>query len=208
MSIFKKITFVFTVFLLSFSVHASSPSVLLMNLLEKVHTLKADFSQTMQSQQGKIIEASKGHVWLSRPGKFRWEVTKPTPQLIVTNGKKLWIYDPDLQQVNIRSLKKEVGEAPALLLSDSRQAVEKKFAVQLMKNKQTSMLWFSLKPKNPDSVFLQIQIGFLSGYLHEMKLIDHMGHVTRIQFSALKTGISLSSSLFTFVPPKGVDVIS
>ncbi len=67
---------------------------------------------------------------LQRPGKFRWEVVKPNAQLIIANGSRLWIYDPDLEQVIIRAFKHATGQTPALLLSDDNATLSKDFNVQ------------------------------------------------------------------------------
>ena len=88
-------------------------------LLNNTQSMRANFRQTVYDNRGKVIQKSVGYMAMQRPGKFRWESTSPIPQLIIANDSRLWIYDPDLEQVTIRSLSKEIGETPALLLSNS-----------------------------------------------------------------------------------------
>jgi outer membrane lipoprotein carrier protein len=40
-----------------------------------------------------------------------------------------------------------------------------------------------------------------------MELVDKLGQTTTIEFSGLRRGVKLDASKFSFVPPKGADVI-
>ena len=145
---------------------------------------------------------------LQRPGKFRWQITRPNNQLIVTNGSKLWIYDPDLQQVTIRMLGKEAGEVPALLLSNPTTTLARNFDVKRTDKNGSGLQWFVLTPRDRGSMFQAIQSGFANNAIQQMLLQDHLGQTTQIQFNRIVMNASLpSSSLFNFTPPGRVDVI-
>ncbi|MCC2666683.1 MAG: lolA [Gammaproteobacteria bacterium] len=202
----KKILFFIFLFFYT-NVYANPATTQLTQLLLTIQTLQADFTQTLSNLQSKqTLQQSFGHVILQQPGKFRWEVKKPVEQLIVGNGKRLWIYDPELEQVTIRSLTKEIGETPAFLLSNPRVALEKNFHVQAMKN-TASLQWFLLTPKNRNTLFVFIKIGFLKSQIREMDLQDHLGHNTVIEFYNVISNQPLASSLFNFKLPRHVDVI-
>ncbi|MBV9576910.1 MAG: outer membrane lipoprotein chaperone LolA [Gammaproteobacteria bacterium] len=176
----------------------------LSQLLNSVTSMQANFTQTVYDNRGKAVQQSSGRMAFQRPGKFRWEVTKPIPQLIIANQTRLWIYDPDLAQVTIRSLQRAAGEAPALLLSHA-EGLQQAFVVKASSSQANSQ-WFTLKPKKSDS-FALIQMGFSNGRINEMRLKDNLDHTTRIHFSTIRSNINLPSSLFTFKPPSNVDVI-
>ncbi len=202
----KKILFLISLFFYM-NVYANPATIQLTELLSAIQTLQADFTQTISNPQSKkTIQQSSGHVILQQPGKFRWEVKKPVAQLIVANGKHLWIYDPDLEQVTIRSLNKEIGETPAFLLSNPRIALEKNFHVQAIKN-TASLHWFLLIPKNRNTLVAFIKIGFLKNQIREMDLQDHLGHNTVIEFYNITLNHPLVSSLFNFKPPRHIDII-
>ena len=186
-------------------IYAAEPSVSLNQLLTTMQTLQADFTQTITDKNAKAIQRSVGRMVLQRPGQFRWEVKKPTKQLVVTNGSRLWIYDPDLEQVTIRFLSKEVGESPAMLLSNTNVALEKDYLVQ-QKN-EDKLQWFLLTPKNQNSLFAQIRFGFIKNQIREMVLQDHLGHTTAVEFYNIRENKPVSSALFSFKPPANVDVI-
>jgi len=178
-------------------------------LLNSIQTMRADFTQTVFNNRGKAIQQSHGRMAMQRPGRFRWDVIKPIPQLVVANQSRLWIYDADLEQVTIRSIKQAAGETPALLLShvNTNTALGKDFAVTFENKNQSNWRWFKLVPKKPDSMFAVIEMGFLNGQIHEMRLQDHLGHTTTIQFNHAEINISLPASLFVFKPTANVDVI-
>jgi outer membrane lipoprotein carrier protein len=201
----KKLLIFVTFTFLHAAAYAETAAASLSQLLANIQTLQADFTQTITDKNAKQIQHSDGRMSLQRPGKFRWEVKKPLAQLVVTNGTRLWIYDPDLEQVTIRFLSKEVGESPAMLLSNTNVALEKDYDVQAMKD--SKLQWFVLTPKSQNSMFAQIRFGFYNQQIREMVLQDHLGHTTAVEFYNIKVNPALSSALFVFKAPAHVDII-
>jgi outer membrane lipoprotein carrier protein len=185
----------------------ASPTEDLTKLLGGLKTMKSSFTQTVYDNHGKAIQTSHGEMALDRPGKFRWDVKKPVPQLIVANDKKLWIYDPDLDQVTIKKINLAAGDTPALLLSHVGTVLEDKYTVSSAAEKPASLNWFLLKPKSNDNMFETVKMGFNGSKIEEMRLTDHLGHTTAIKFNNASTNINLPATLFKFKSPKGVDVI-
>jgi chaperone LolA len=180
----------------------------LTNLLNSIKTMQADFTQSIYDNHGKSVQQTFGNMALQRPGKFRWNVIKPIAQLIIANGSRLWIYDPDLQQLTIRSLTHAAGGTPAVLLSNVDTALEKDFTIKELQSKNTAgWRWFQLIPKKPDNMFESMQIGFQHNQIMAMELTDNLGHVTKIQYQHVKTNIKLAAALFVFKKPANVDVI-
>ncbi len=209
----KKSAFSFIFLVLGISIsaiaHAQSDSDTLSNLLLGITTMQADFTQAIQDKSAKSLQQARGHFALRRPGKFRWETTQPVAQLIIANGSRLWIYDPDLEQVTVRNFSSSAGQTPALLLSDKNLTLSKDFIVKQVANPSqiAGAQIFLLKPKDKDNLFTAIKLSFIQKQINEMQIEDHLGHLTTIRFQHVKSGIPLSSSLFTFTPPAKVDVI-
>lgn len=204
---FKKFLLVVTSVIFT---HAyAAPSDDLTKLLLNIHTMQANFTQTVKDKSAKSLQQSQGNMSLERPGKFRWEIKKPMSQLIIANGSRLWIYDADLEQVTIRSFHKAAGQTPALLLSDKNLTLSKDFNVTIAANPSqiAGSKVFLLTPKDKEDPFETIRLAFLNNNIHEMRLEDRLGHVTTIDFSNVKTGASLPESLFTFKPAANIDVI-
>jgi outer membrane lipoprotein carrier protein len=176
------------------------------DLLHHMRSMRADFVQTTYDTQGKAVQTSYGRVALVRPNRLRWEVTRPIAQLIIANQKRLWIYDPDLEQVTIRSLARVVGEAPALLLSHIDSGIENDFVITTVASRIPGERQFNLVPKNADSMFTAIQIKFRQNQISEMYLQNHLGH-TSVIFQHMRANVNIPATLFIFNKLPHVDVI-
>jgi len=181
-----------------------SPLQRLHNFLAKAASLQADFRQVVVNEKGETGKPSSGEFYLQRPGKFRWDYTKPYQQQIVSNGGKVWFYDVDLAQVTAKKLNQAIGSTPALLLS-GEVALEKNFTIQ-SQDKEEGLYWIKLIPKEEESGFKYVLIGLDGDTLAGMELSDNFGQSTRIYFSNLKLGAKLDAAKFDFKPPAGVDV--
>jgi outer membrane lipoprotein carrier protein len=168
-------------------------------------TLQARFEQTLVDENGKALERSQGTVYLWRPGRFRWDYEAPYEQSIVADGKKVWIYDEDLAQVTVKPLETALGNTPALLL-DNRADIDKGFTV-VEGGEAGSLVWLALKPKDQETPYATIRLGFDASALRVMELRDNFGQTTRIRFSKEQRNATFKHSLFGFTPPPGVDVL-
>ena len=173
--------------------------------LKSTRTLKADFAQAVISKNGRKPQQSSGTVAISRPGKLRWEIQKPYPQLIVGDGEKIWIHDPEVQQVTVCKAGQAIGGSPAALLSGSND-LEKNFTLKDA-GEAEGLVWVEAIPKAGDSGFESVRLGFSGNDLKAMELHDSFGQTTLIRFSKLERNPALSASIFKFTPPAGVDVV-
>ena len=168
--------------------------------------LKAQFSQTVFDRNGRKTQESSGTLYFSRPGKFRWVYQKPYAQLLVGDGKRLWIYDEDLDQVTVRKLDLAIGDSPAALLAGDND-IEKRFLLKEAGSRD-GLDWVDATPKSKEGSFELVRLGFKGDTLQAMELKDNFGQTTLLHFSNLERNPSLGKSLFRFTPPKGADVIS
>ncbi len=177
----------------------------LKRFLEQTRTLRAEFTQTVTAKSGRKPQHSSGLVAIHRPGKLRWEIKKPYPQLMVGDGDKFWIYDQELAQVTIRKVGQAIGSTPAAILAGNNE-LERNFSLK-DDGENDGVEWALAVPKKTDSGFDKLRIGFSAGELKAMELYDNFGQVTYIGFTHLERNPALPASLFRFVPPKGVDVV-
>ncbi|RIX43590.1 MAG: outer membrane lipoprotein carrier protein LolA [Rhodocyclales bacterium GT-UBC] len=173
--------------------------------LQGTRTLKAEFAQTVIARNGRKPQLSSGVVAISRPGKLRWEILKPYPQLVVGDGEKIWIYDQELQQVTVRKAGQAIGGSPATLLSGNND-LEKNFNLKEAGDAE-GLNWVEATPKSGDSGFEKVRLGFAGSDLKAMELQDSFGQTTVIRFSKLERNPALPASSFKFTPPAGVDVV-
>lgn len=176
-----------------------------------VSTLQADFNQIIVDESGTTLETKKGIFSLSRPGKFRWNYISddeeyPLGQQIISNGRLITFYEPDLETANQRSMQNALEQVPTLLLVQSGENVEEHFAVTDI-GLTDGLSWVALKPRDENAGYQGLMIGFAKGELNSIVLTDGLGNETRLALSNVTSNIKLKASLFEFYPADGVDVI-
>jgi len=177
----------------------------LRSFLDNTRTYRADFDQAVVARNGRKPQQSSGTVAIARPGKLRWEILKPYPQLVVGDGEKIWIHDPELQQVTVRKAGQAIGGSPAALLAGSNE-LERNFTLRETGDAE-GLSWVEATPKRGDSGFEKVRIGLLGNELKAMELFDNFGQTTHIRFSRGERNPALAAGLFRFTPPAGTDVI-
>jgi outer membrane lipoprotein carrier protein len=174
--------------------------------LKSVRTLSADFVQVVRSREGQITSRAVGRLSLSRPDRFRWDYREPYVQVIVADGRRLWLYEADLEQVTVRPLESGLGSTPAMLLSGAGSVGESFTGGPVERDGEWT--WCRLTPKQRGSDFESVSLGFNGrGTLVAMQLVDKLGQSTELDFSDLALNTKLDPDLFRFTPPRGADVI-
>lgn len=188
------------------SAHADTAREQLQRFFADQQALRAEFQQTVTDAKGKRTQQVRGALALQRPGKFRWEYAAPYQQLIVTDGRKLWIYDRDLNQVIVKPVDKALGNTPAQLLSGTRPLAQD-FTISEA-GVRDGLAWVELTPFAKEREFERVQLGFAAGELRAMAIHDNFGQTTALQFSTPQRSATLPPTTFSFMPPAGVDVIN
>lgn len=182
---------------------AQAGAVEQLNRFIQTKTLSTSFAQT--NVTGKKTINSKGVLSISRPNQFRWEYHQPDPQLIVGDGKNLWIFDQDLNQVSIKNQKATLGSTPAAILAGNNTVSQ--FYNITEKGSNKGLEWLEAKPKSQDQSFASIRMGFADGDLKAMELTDFTGQITTIQFNEWKKNVAFAAKEFEFTPPQGADIL-
>ncbi len=177
----------------------------LVSFLKDVQVLKADFVQTVVGDYGELIEESEGELALSAPRQFRFEYRQPYPQLLLADGEKLWIYDPDLEQVTVRAQSMEEANSPLTLILEP-ESLEQTFTVT-EGGSEHELDWLLLTPTEERNDFDRLDLGFDGDGLKVMSYRDPSGQSTRLVFSNWQRDPSLATNYFAFTPPAGVDVV-
>lgn len=189
----------------------------LVRQLSNIKSLSANFEQTTKATvatkapQKKGLtgqhmnQTFKGVMKVARPGKFFWETTSPSKQTIVTTGKTVWIYDPDLQQAVRQSLDDQVANTPALLLSGNTSQIMNAYRVTQPDKGKT---YYTLYPKDRDGAFQSLTISFGVNKAPSLMILeDSLGQTTQVRFNNVKVNPTIPASTFNFTPPKGTDII-
>lgn len=189
------------------SAAASQPPAIqaLKHFYHDVHTLRTHFHQVQIGDNGDTLQNASGTFYLKRPSRFRWNYEKPYKQSIISDGKTLWDYDKDLQQVTERPVGKALKGTPALLLSGGPELTQA-FHIQAEGQKE-GLLWVRMEPRTKNSDFKWVRLGFKGSQPRKMILKDNLGQLSRITFSHVQVNRTIDSSRFNFTPPKGTEVV-
>ena len=168
--------------------------------------LDGRFEQKLYDLDGRLKERSSGRVALSAPRLFRWEYTTPYEQLIVADGEKVWVFDPDLEQVTVRAQGPEEQNSPLAALVDPGR-LEREFKVR-EGGESEGLEWLVLAPRDAEQAsFSSARLGFRGNALVRMEVVDTLGQRSELVFSAWVRNPSFGEATFRFVPPAGVDVV-
>lgn len=175
------------------------------SFIQDIETFEAEFEQTLYDSDSEPLQKSIGTIQLKRPGKFVWTYFSPEEQQIVADGERIWMYDKDLEQVTVNSIRDRIAGTPLVLLMRAAP-LEDSFSIAEL-GSSDGVNWVELTPKADSSDFEQVFIGLNADGLAAMELRDNFGQATQIIFTDFKAGVELADALFEFIVPDGVDVI-
>jgi outer membrane lipoprotein carrier protein len=198
------------IFLLPFTVVAEDVTFdegaqLVAAFVNDIATLQGRFEQSLVDADGEVLERTSGTLQIQRPGQFRWTYTEPYEQQLVADGLNIWSYDVDLAQVTVKPQQEALANTPALLLGGSEDAL------QQFNNDgsyvEAGTTWVKLSPKNTDSGFLRVELGFKRDRLYRMVFFDNLQQTTLVALHDVVLNVPFEPGEFVFVVPDGVDVV-
>ena len=194
----------------------------LQRFLGELHTYRAQFEQQVQDARGQVVDRGHGTLWVQRPGRFRWDYrpgaeagdgattgggdANEVGQLLVTDGRNLWLYERDLQQATVRDAASAAAAAPMQLLSGDVAQLEGDFIVTRGADRD-GLQWVEVKPRSATADFSRAELGFKGAALARMQISDKLGQQSTLRFTTSERNPVLKDDFFTFTPPAGVDVI-
>jgi outer membrane lipoprotein carrier protein len=172
--------------------------------LERIQTLSANFQQEI-SNEGRLIQTSSGRLFIMKPKRFFLQSKQTNEQEVIADGKKLWVYDIDLDQVTVSNQQKALLNTPAAFLSQNNLDLAKEYIVT--KKVASKLNYYKLKPKERTRGYLQVVLGFEGEVLRYISVLDQLSQMSRLRLSQVRINQTVDKALFSFSPPKGVDVI-
>lgn len=189
-------------------VSAAEPGTPLDQYFAGLSTLRATFTQTVKDARGKNVDSSSGTLVVSRPGKFRWEVqpkASGSGQLLVADGRNVWFFDRDLEQVTVKPIDTALSSTPAMLLTGAADLRES-FKVTPA-GKRDGLDWVLVEPKKTEADFRRALFGFSKETLQRMIIDDRLGQTSTIEFASVTRNGRVAPDEVSFTPPPGTDVI-
>jgi len=185
--------------------HAAGAKAQLEAFISGADTFQADFTQTLVDTASHRSQVTSGRLYVQRPGQFRWEYFGEEAQLIVADGKRIWLVEPDLQQVSHRSQKAALRGTPAWILTGNGD-LDQEFILKELSDTE-GLYWLELLPRDPESQFEKILLALKDNNLYELKMADKFGQLTEYKFSQQQTNLALDKKLFDYQPPDEFDLI-
>ncbi len=190
--------------LLAMPVVADDAAARLRQALKNMDNVSAEFKQTLRDEDKQVVAQSFGTLALQRPGKFAWIYTQPFEQRIIADGKELWIYDVELDQVTVKPMDSGLSSAPIMILMKQADVGEQ-FEINEV-GQRKYLYWVELVPRAGDLEYTHIYLGIEDDRVRAMELRDRFGQSTQIVFDNLRIGVIHNPKTFRFEPPPGVDV--
>lgn len=196
---------------------AADDATSLQKLLQPLDNLQGKFSQQQFDIDGELLQQSEGDFALQRPGKFSWHTALPFEQQLVSNGQRLWLYDPDLEQVSIQTIDANLQQTPALILSSNAEQLSANFEIvetsvegkaDLNVKKNTQNREFLLLPRQTDPVFERLILVFKDDVLSDLNVHDSLGQLTQFKLLNVIANTKMAATQFEFEIPAGTEVIS
>ncbi|MGI9261468.1 MAG: outer membrane lipoprotein chaperone LolA [Woeseiaceae bacterium] len=179
--------------------------MLVEDFLNNVNTMSGRFEQQLVDASDAIIEESSGTLDIRRPGQFRWSYKAPYEQMLIADGINIWSYDVDLEQVTVKGQSDALGSTPAILLGGSSEVLDDFEYVGSFSDRGT--VWVRLRPKDTDSGFNMVELGFTDGDLTRMLFADNLEQTTLIALLDVTFNEPIDDQQFAFSPPAGVDLV-
>lgn len=189
---------------------APTSATALDRFLDGLSTLRAEFSQRVVDARGREVQNVTGVLVVQRPGRFRWEVrpegaTNPGGQLLVADGRNLWFFDRDLEQVTVKPAASALTATPAMLLSGGAD-VRAAFRIEPA-GRSEGLDWVKVVPVKADADFRDARFGFAGNDLRRMELNDKLGQKAALVFDRTQRNGPIDPAEVAFTPPPGADVI-
>lgn len=184
-----------------------------LNLTQQLSTFqsfKANFHQITQNEDGMTMQESFGEMAVEKPNRFFFRIERPVKQLIVSDGVQIWIDEPDLNQVLVKSFDEAIATIPVALLIKSPEHIHNHFTVTQLPSETPNTCSFQLTPLQRNDLFDTVILSFESGQLTKMVVSSSLSSTTIWTFSAgvidfCKT--TTCKNLFTFQIPKNADIV-
>ncbi len=121
------------------------------HIVAEMKTVEGNFSQQVIDQRGSVMQEVGGNFLFKKPNFFKWNYIDPIQSQIISDGELLYLYDPDLKQVVISSLKKLGGVSPAMLLVSS--SASEHFIVKSIRATDHISIYEAIPKKPSGSIF-------------------------------------------------------
>lgn len=182
----------------------ATPLEQLMQFQREIQSARVQFTQTVSSPDGRKKRSTQGQFEFQRPNRFRFDYAAPQSQILIGDGHKVWMVDPDLNQASSRPLDAVLSSTPVALLAGASLGE----AFKLKDDGQTGdIAWVAAVPKQADQGIQSLRIGLKGRELAALEIVDGLGQRSRLVFSGFEANAKVEAERLRFTPAPGMDVI-
>jgi outer membrane lipoprotein carrier protein len=172
----------------------------LKKMIKQLNTFEANFSQRVIDVDGKDIMTGKGKVHLSHPALIRWHALEPDENLLVSDGKTLWMYNIDLEQVTAIGAKEAIDSTPFALLASDDNTLWSHYNVSKKADD------YVIAPIELTGQVKQLSLSFNGKQFSKLVIEDVSQQKSEFTFSQAQSNKTLAKTLFSFTIPEGVEL--
>lgn len=173
--------------------------------LDGLVTLQAKFEQSTLDTENATGGLMHGLFLLQRPGRFRWDYMAPRRQVILADGRDVWVIEEDLKQVTRHYQKWALKGTPAAFLTTD-SSVEDDFEI-IELGERLGMQWLELLPHDASSDLQRVLLAFVGDELRHMELADTFGQISRFRFYDIERNQPIDPELFVYEGRDDWDVL-
>ena len=169
----------------------------------------ADFVQESTLKALDIIDSATGKMMVKYPGMMRWEYEKPDKQIIVTDGKSLWVYRPEDNQVMMGAAPVFFGEGKGAGFLSNMTVLRKKFNITLENTLPDGLIELKLIPKKKafDISAIYLFLSKKTFVITEIITCNTYDDKTSIKLYRIKFTKDMDDTEFAFTLPEDVDIL-
>ena len=173
--------------------------------LDGLSTLQAKFEQSVLDTENATSGQMFGVFLLDRPGRFRWDYVAPRKQVILADGRDVWIIEEELKQVTRHLQRWALKGTPAAFLAMD-EPVDKDFEIVEI-GERKGMQWLELIPRDAESDLNRVLLAFADKELKHMELNDKFGQISRFTFFEVQRNQPIDPGLFVYEGQDDWDVL-
>ena len=179
---------------------------------EQVRDFTADFEHAYTGGVLRRKAVERGRVQVKKPGKMRWIYTSPEKKEFVSDGRKLYSYIPEDQQVMVSTVPPaDEASSPALFLAGKGDVLRDFIpSIAEVPNLKPNEVALKLVPERQQQEYDWLVLVLDRQSLQITRLItaDAQGGTSSFSFTSIRENVGLPDKTFTFTIPRGVDVIT
>ncbi|MFL3646384.1 MAG: outer membrane lipoprotein chaperone LolA [Cellvibrionales bacterium] len=180
-------------------------SAQLHQLLASMNSYSAQFMQHTRDAEGQTLQRASGVFEFAKPQSMRWITLQPMTQHIITDGRSLWVYDADLEQVIVDDFNRQMSATPAMIFSESVASIDATYRVE-RREPDEAVVAFILTPRDDTGLLSSIELTFIDSALSGVS-ITSAEEINQFDFLRVQLNPVISSAAFSFEVPTDVEVI-